>query len=178
MTAAPHQCPSPCSVLSVRAPGGIAPAPASSGGGSDDDDEATSRPKRKAQYRKWAVEDERKILTTLAKLRSDNLGVLPPASVLLKEICDDGGLRRPGVDATELSGKVKTLKEKFVKAATKLAAARGGRRRRKYRNKVLFEASMKVWPDLLPDDVAAAVQVQVARAARARRRQGLPLIII
>jgi len=51
-----------------------------------------------------------------------------------------------------------------MKAAAKVAAV--GRRLRKYRNQVLFETSM--WPDLLPRDVAAAVQVQVARAARRR----------
>ncbi|CAD6341026.1 unnamed protein product [Miscanthus lutarioriparius] len=90
----------------------------------------------------------------------------PQASVLLKKICDDGGLHRRGVDATELSDKVSKLKKKFMKAAAKVAA--GGRRLRKYRNQVLFETSMEAWPDLLPRDVAAAVQVQVARAARRR----------
>jgi len=86
--------------------------------------------------------------------------------VLLKKICDDGGLLRRGVDATELSDKVSKLKKKFKKAAAKVAA--GGRRLHKYRNQVLFETSMEAWPDLLPRDVAAAVQVQVARATRRR----------
>ncbi|KAG0520483.1 hypothetical protein BDA96_08G078100 [Sorghum bicolor] len=156
--AAPHQCPSPCSVFSVRAPGGVVPTPPSSGGrGGDDDDEATSRLKRKAQYRKWRVEDELKILSTLAKLRKDNLGVPPQASVLLKKICEDGGLLRRGVDATELSDKVFKLKKKFMKAAAKVAAS-NGRHLRKYRNRVLYKTSMEAWPDLLPVDAAAAVQ--------------------
>ncbi|PWZ19438.1 hypothetical protein Zm00014a_002446 [Zea mays] len=145
--AARQQCPSPRSVLSVRAPGGVAPAPAppSSGGG---DDEATSRPKRKARYRKWGIDDERKVLATLAELRRDNMGVLPQVSVLLKKLCANGGLVRRGVDAIELSDKVYKLKKKYVKAAAKFAAS-GGRRIRKYRNQELYEISMEVWPELM-----------------------------
>lgn len=144
-----QQCSSPRSVLSVRAPGGVAPSPAparpSSGGG---DDEATSRPKRKARYRKWGIDDERKVLATLAELRRDNMGVLPQVSVLLKKLCANGGLVRRGVDAIELSDKVYKLKKKYVKAAAKFAAS-GGRRIRKYRNQELYEISMEVWPELM-----------------------------
>ncbi|PWZ03884.1 hypothetical protein Zm00014a_000869 [Zea mays] len=147
--AARQQCSSPRSVLSVRAPGGVAPSPAparpSSGGG---DDEATSRPKRKARYRKWGIDDERKVLATLAELRRDNMGVLPQVSVLLKKLCANGGLVRRGVDAIELSDKVYKLKKKYVKAAAKFAAS-GGRRIRKYRNQELYEISMEVWPELM-----------------------------
>ena len=51
-----------------------------------------------------------------------------------------------------------------MKATAKVAA--DGRRLRKYCNQVLFETSMEAWPDLLPRNVAAVVQVQVARAVR------------
>ncbi|KAL6650177.1 hypothetical protein ACP70R_009102 [Stipagrostis hirtigluma subsp. patula] len=123
----------------------------SDGGG----DEATSRRKRKARYRCWELDDELKVLRTMAKLREKNLGVLPQASWLFEALDGGRALCRRGVHVNELSQKVYHLKKKFRKAAAN-AGANGCRRRPKYRNTKLYEISKEVWPELLEAAAAAA----------------------
>ncbi|KAL6653243.1 hypothetical protein ACP70R_012168 [Stipagrostis hirtigluma subsp. patula] len=133
----------------------ILPVSSPSDGGGGGGDEATSRRKRKARYRCWDIDDELKVLRTMAKLRKENLDELPPASWLFEALDGGRALRQRGVHVTELSQKVYHLKNKFRKAAAK-SAANGGRRPAMYRNRELYEISKEVWPDLLEAAAAAA----------------------
>lgn len=133
---------------------------------SADGDGATSRPRR-GRYRCWELGDELKILDTIADLRRGNMGDRPPASALFRALQGARSpIRRRGLDVSCLSQKVYHLKKKFAKAAAK-AAANGGKRLRKKRNRALFERSMNAWPDLLPPAAAAALKARAARRVRA-----------
>ncbi|OEL30834.1 hypothetical protein BAE44_0008149 [Dichanthelium oligosanthes] len=159
--------PSP-SAVTVCSPVDIPLAPSAY---ASDDVEASSQRK----YRKWDGRDERQLLDTMAKLRKQNHGVLPKASMILNELDARHALAygRRGLDVTELSDKMKDLKNKFAKAAAKAAATGRQRPHRNNRNKMLYEICKKVWPDIHEDAGAAHLAAKAAcRRERARRRGG------
>uniref|UniRef100_A0A0E0LY51 Uncharacterized protein n=1 Tax=Oryza punctata TaxID=4537 RepID=A0A0E0LY51_ORYPU len=131
----------------------------------DGDDEATSR-LRRGPYRCWAVDDEIKIIDTIAALRRDNMGHLPDAAVLLRALqAADPPLLRRGLDAATLSHKVYRLKIMFRSAAM-AAATNGGKRLRNKRNKALYDHSKKAWPEELRQAKATAANNNQVRRVR------------
>ncbi|BAT06772.1 uncharacterized protein [Oryza sativa Japonica Group] len=128
------------------------------------DEEATSR-LRRGPYRCWAVDDEIKIIDTIAALRRDNMGNMPYAAVLLRALqAADPPLLRPCLDAATLSQKVYRLKIKFRSAAMAAATNAGKKRLRNKRNKALYHHSKKAWPEELRQAKAtAANNIQVRR---------------
>uniref|UniRef100_A0A0E0EP97 Glabrous enhancer-binding protein-like DBD domain-containing protein n=1 Tax=Oryza meridionalis TaxID=40149 RepID=A0A0E0EP97_9ORYZ len=128
------------------------------------DEEATSR-LRRGPYRCWAVDDEIKIIDTIAALRRDNRGQMPYAAVLLRALqAADPPLLRRGLDAATLSHKVYSLKIKFRSTAMAAATNAGKKRLRNKRNKALYHHSKKAWPEELRQAKAtAANNIQVRR---------------
>ncbi|OEL31068.1 hypothetical protein BAE44_0007913 [Dichanthelium oligosanthes] len=101
----------------------------------------------------------------MADLRRGNLGVLPQASLVLKNLCGERALSRRGLDVLELSDKMHKLKDKFTRTAGKVA--NGGKPPCREWDKVIYEMSQDVWPDLSADAGAA---YQAAKAARLCKR--------
>ena len=130
------------------------------------DEGATSR-LRRGPYRCWAVDDEIKIIDTIAALRRDNMGNMPDAAVLLRALqAADPPLLRRGLDAATLSQKVYSLKIKFRSAAMTAATNAGKKRLRNKRNKALYHHSKKAWPEELRQAKATAANNIQARRLR------------
>jgi hypothetical protein len=109
----------------------------------------------------------------LADLRNGNRGEIPCAQHILDEL--KGGerafSRRGQLYVKDLSNKVFRLKDWFATTA-RMAADNGGRLppQAPNRDRVLFRASKKVWPDVFADGGAAYLE---AKKARRRAKLGL-----
>ncbi|CAO2186408.1 unnamed protein product [Urochloa humidicola] len=128
---------------------------------SSSDDEATNKGM-------WSLEDEREVLATIAYLRDVYGGVTPATWEIRNELHRTGFFQRRGTSVRALSKKIGNLRKQIATSAKK-AAANGGklRRRTKHRNKVLYEESGDVWPELFAD---AGASYRAAKAARRRLR--------
>lgn len=106
----------------------------------------------KRKYDQWSLADELEFLTTLVDLREANREEIPAASLIRDEL--RGGNRafsRRDLIVTEVTEKMRNLKDQFKNAVAKVAAGNGGgnNRRTKFDNhRELYELSLKVWPEL------------------------------
>uniref|UniRef100_J3MVH5 Uncharacterized protein n=1 Tax=Oryza brachyantha TaxID=4533 RepID=J3MVH5_ORYBR len=131
------------------------------------DDEGRGR-RGRPPPRRWAVDDEIKIVDTIASLRTENMGHPPAAAVLLRALqAARPPLLRRGLDASALSQKVYNLKKKFIAAA----ATNGRKRLRNKRNKVLYKHGKKAWPEELRRAKATAA-AKTRRTSCGGRRVG------
>ncbi|RLM75434.1 hypothetical protein C2845_PM15G00030 [Panicum miliaceum] len=151
------------------------PPPSSAASGRSSASGATSQRKRKANSNstQWSLEDECVLLATLTDLRKRNLGKIPASSLILGELKDGERAfsRRGQLDRKEVTNKVYRLKDRFAKTA-KMAADNGGRLPPEApdRDRMLYRASKKVWPEVFADGGAAYLE---AKEARDRARLGL-----
>jgi len=104
----------------------------------------------------------------MADLRKDNLGVVPQARYILEDIRGGGRAFSRGrvddLDVHVLSNKMNRLKEKFATTAG-IAKDNGGRLppEAPHRERELFRASKRVWPEVFADHSAAYMAAKAGR---------------